>query len=209
MVSITAKVGDLTSVARVRIIPPLPWKFTFDDKKVPGTWIGAAYRHQPKEIEGQSALVKINTIPRGTRSQSWMGWTTLHDYTIQADVFATTQNNLRADMGLINQRYILDMMAKDQLQIRSWTARVELRFAKTIPFLWQVGQWYTMKFQSENKDGQVTLRGKVWKRGETEPAAWTIEATDATPNSTGSPGLFGNASNAEFYLDNVEVYPNK
>ncbi len=209
VVSITAKVGELSSVARVRVIPPLPWKFTFDDKKVPGTWIGAAYRHQPKEIEGQSALVKISTIPRGARSQLWMGWTTLHDYTVQADVNSATQNNQRADMGLINQRYTLDMMAKDQLQIRSWTPRLELRFAKTIPFQWQAGQWYTLKFQSETKDGQVTLRGKAWKRGEKEPDTWTIEATDATPNLHGSPGLFGNAQYAEFYLDNVEVYPNK
>jgi hypothetical protein len=27
-----------------------------------------------------------------------------------------------------------------------------------------------------------------------EPEAWQIEAVDATPNMTGSPGLFGNAT---------------
>ncbi len=209
VVTVTAKVDNLTSTARIRVIPPLPWKFTFDDKKVPGTWIGAAYRHQPKEFDGQATLVKVSTIPKGTRSQLWMGWTSLHDYTIQSDVYATTQNNQRPDMGLINQRYTLDMMAKGQLQIRSWTPRLELRFAKTIPFEWETGKWYTLKFQSENKDGQVTLRGKAWKRGEAEPDTWTIEATDATPNTHGSPGLFGNASYAEFYIDNVEVTPNK
>ncbi len=37
----------------------------------------------------------------------------------------------------------------------------------------------------------------------------TIEAADATPNTTGSPGMFGNASDAEFYIDNVEVYANE
>lgn len=209
VVTITAKVSDLSSTARVRVIPPLPWKFDFNDKKVPATWIGAAYRHQPKDLETDAALVKISTIPKGTRSQSWMGWTTLHDYTVQADFQGTIQNNLRPDMGLINQRYTLDLMGKDQLQIRSWTPRLELRFAKTVPFEWQPNQWYRMKFQSETTAGAVTLRGKVWERGEPEPDQWSIEASDATPNRNGSPGMFGNATNAEFYVDNVEVYPNK
>jgi len=209
-VKITAKSGDLTSVARVRVIPPLPWKFEFADKAVPVTWIGAAYRHQPKEIDGEAMLVKVSTIPKGTRSQSWMGWTSLHDYTIQADVNSTANpdNNRRADMGLINQRYTLDLMDKDQLQIRSWTPRLDLRFAKTVPFKWEKDTWYTLKLQSQNHDGKVTVRGKAWKRGEAEPEQWLVEATDDVPNTTGSPGLFGNSTLAEYYIDNVEVYPN-
>lgn len=209
IVKVTAKSGELTSVARARIIPTLPWKFDFNDKQVPPTWIGAAYRHQPKEFEGESMLVKIATIPKGVRSQCWMGWPQLHDYTIQADVYAPVQEDRRPDMGLINQRYTLDLMAKDQLQIRSWTPRLELRFAKTVDFKWKAGQWYTLKFQAENGKDSVTLRGKVWPRGEDEPKDWTIEASDTPPNTHGSPGLFGNASVAEFYIDNVSVTPNK
>lgn len=209
VVTVTAQVGELTSVARMRVIPPLPWKFDFDDKQVPPTWIGAAYRHQPKEFDGQSALVKVATIPKGTRSQSWMGLTHFHDYTVQADFYATGEPDRRPDMGLINQRYTLDLMGKDQLQIRSWTPRLELRFAKTLPFAWSAGQWYTLKFQSQSSPQGVTLRGKVWKRGESEPEAWSIEATDQTPNLHGSPGLFGNSSVAEFYIDNVIVTSNK
>jgi hypothetical protein len=209
-VMLYAKVGDLTSKARARILPNLPWKFEFTDKQVPVTWIGAAYRHQPKDFEGEPMLVKISTIPKGTRSQSWMGWTTFHDYTIQADVYSTANpdNGRRADMGLINQRYTLDLMDKGQLEIRSWVPRLEARFAKSVPFAWETNQWYTLKFQSENKDGQAILRGKAWKRGEPEPAEWTIEAADAVPNTIGSPGLFGNASTSEYYIDNVEVYYN-
>ena len=95
------------------------------------------------------------------------------------------------------------------MQIRSWVARLEMRFAKTIDMQWVADTWYTMKFQSETNDGKVTLRGKVWKRGETEPKEWQIEGTDATPNLSGSPGLFGNATDAEFYIDNVSVSANK
>jgi hypothetical protein len=206
--AITASAGELKSVARARIVPPLPWAFDFSDKKVPVTWIGAAYRHQPKEFEGESVLVKVSTIPKGTRSQSWMGWTGLHDYTVQADVYSTVVDDQPASMGLVNQRYTLDLMAGGKLQIRSWTPRLELRFAKTIDYAWQPKTWYTLKFQSENKDGQAILRGKVWPRGETEPMEWTIEAADGTPNVIGSPGLFGNSSPSEFYIDNVQVYQN-
>lgn len=208
---ITAKSGELTTIARARVEPGLPWSFDFNDKKVPPTWIGASYRHQPKELEGESVLVKITTIPKGTRSQAWMGFTDLHDYTVQADFYATEANGEFPSMGLIAQRYTLDMRKthETELQIRSWTSRVDLRFAKTIPFKWSPNQWYTMKFMAANENGAAVLRGKVWKRGEKEPQEWTIEAADATPNTTGSPGLFGNAQIAEFYIDNVKVTANK
>jgi|694.fasta_scaffold00080_20 outer membrane protein assembly factor BamB len=207
-IKMEAKLGDLTTSARARVVPKLPWKFDFSDGKVPPAWIGADYRHKGAEIEGEKALVKVSTIPKGTRSQAWMGWTSLHDYTIQADFLATEKNGRVPDMGLINQRYTLDLQGAQKLQIRSWTPRLELRFAKTIPFEWKANTWYTMKFQSENREGEVVLRGKVWPRGEAEPEAWSIEAADATPNRIGSPGLFGNATDSEFYLDNVLVTPN-
>jgi outer membrane protein assembly factor BamB len=205
-VMVTAEVDGLTAAARARVVPPLPWSFDFADQQVPPTWIGAAYRHKPQDVDGEPMLVKVSTIPKGTRSQMWMGPTELHDYTITADFLATEKSGKLPDMGLINQRYTLVLNETQELQIRSWTSRLQLRFAKTIPFAWQAGTWYTMKFQSENADGQAVLRGKVWPRGEDEPAEWTIEAADATPNTVGSPGMFGNASDAEFYIDNVKVY---
>jgi outer membrane protein assembly factor BamB len=210
---ITAKFGELSSAARVRIMPPLPWKFDFSDKKVPPGWIGASYRMQPKELEGESVLVKISTIPKGTRSQSWMGSTSLSDYTVVGDFYASDikgkdKTDKLPDMGLIAQRYTLDLQGAQRLQLRSWTPRLELRFAKTIDFPWQVNTWYTIKLKSDTTPEGVTLRGKVWKRGEPEPDQWSIEATDATPNKNGSPGIFGNSSDAEFYIDNVSVTPN-
>ena len=208
-VMLTAKSGELSATARSRVIPQLPWKFDFADDQVPPVWIGANYRHKPAPLDGEKGLVKISTIPLGTRSQAWMGWTNLHDYTIQADFKATDTNGRLPDVGLINQRYTLDLQGAQRLQLRSWVARLELRFAKTIDMNWSAGKWYTMKFQSENSDGKVILRGKVWLRDEPEPNAWQIEAADATPNTTGSPGLFGNATDAEFFIDNVQVTANK
>lgn len=208
---IAAEVEGIRSpVARVRVVPNLPWTFDISDKQVPVTWIGARYRHQVREVDGDPALVKITTIPKGTRSQLWMGQPELHDYTIQADFKTSIKDGKIPDVGVINQRYTLALMgAHQQLQIRSWVPRLELRFAKTIKFAWEAQTWYTLKFQSENQADRVVLRGKVWRRGDPEPSDWTIEAADLTPNRIGSPGLFGNASDAEIFIDNISVTPNK
>jgi len=80
--------------------------------------------------------------------------------------------------------------------------------AKTIDFPWDPNQWYHMKFRVAVEDGKAVLRGKVWPRGQKQPSDWTIEASDDVPNLSGSPGLFGNAKDAEIYLDNVQVTEN-
>src|SRR5262249_48364167 len=135
---------------------------------------------------GNAVMCKISTIPLGMRSQGWMGPPSLHDYVIQADVKGNSKSNKIPSAGLINQRYTLDMVGpKQELQIRSWTSQLDLRFAKTTAFAWKPDVWYTMKFQSENKDGKAILRGKVWPRDEQEPADWTIEAADEAPNVIG------------------------
>lgn len=311
--TVTVEAEGQTGKARIRTVPPPPWKFDFTDGKVPTNWIGTAYRHividedlfralrgqneraarlyvylvtaftnggqatakfadagprqawtdflryfsldgegkpttvaaareqfdagldllakegvlakwdwaegpggmeltaekGPREIKGNAVLCKISTIPKGTRSQGWMGQPVYSNGTVQADLLGLERNGKLPSMGVVNQRYTIDLIGPDQeLQIRSWTSQLDLRFAKTIPFAWKSDTWYTVKFQSETSDGKVTLRGKVWVRGEAEPADWTIEAVDETPNLQGSPGLFGNASDAEIFIDNVTVTPN-
>ncbi|QEG00121.1 outer membrane biogenesis protein BamB [Stieleria maiorica] len=203
---VTAKLGNTTATARLRLVTPLPWQFDFSDNTVPITWIGARYRHEPTKVDGDPALVKITTIPKGTRSQSWMGPTDMHDYTITADVKAGPASKL-PDMGLIAQRYTLDLMgANQQLQIRTWPA--QNRMARSVSYQWKPETWYTLKFQATREDGQVVLHGKVWPRGTPEPEDWTLTATDPAPNTQGSPGLFGNATNAEIFIDNVSVVAN-
>ena len=46
------------------------------------------YRHVVREVEGSKCLVKVTTIPKGTRSQGWIGPIGLHNYAIQADLRA-------------------------------------------------------------------------------------------------------------------------
>ncbi len=66
-----------------------------------------------------------------------------------------------------------------------------------------------MKLMVTHENGKAILKGKVWPRAESEPANWTIEHEDPLPNMNGAPGLFGNASNAEIFIDNIKVTPNK
>jgi outer membrane protein assembly factor BamB len=213
-VMIEAALGELKSTGRARVIPPLPWTFDFEDKMVPIQWIGMAYRHQPAELPtGGNGLAKVSTIPRGTRSQGFLGLPKMHDYTVQAEFFALdTKNKVPTtklpDMGVVNQRYTLALEGSQRLQIRSWVSLLEQRFAVTMPYEWQANTWYVLKFKSETAEGKAILRGKVWKKGEAEPEAWTIEGEDLTPNLIGSPGLFGNSTDAEFFVDNVTVMPN-
>ncbi|HWB00492.1 MAG TPA: PQQ-binding-like beta-propeller repeat protein [Pirellulales bacterium] len=207
-VLVKATVGALSGTARLRVIPPLPWSFDFSDKEIPVTWIGMRYRHQIREVEGNPMMVKITTIPLGTKSRGWFGPNDLHDYTIQADVRSATEDNKMADVGLIAQRYTMDLMGtKQQLQLRSWDSELD-RWSKTVDFAWKADTWYTMKFQASTEGGKAVLRGKVWPRDDKEPAEWSIEATDDYGNLQGSPGMFGNATDAEIFIDNVKVTAN-
>jgi len=213
---ITAQVGSLTATARVRVMPELPWKFDFENVPIdtatgkgqpPVTWVGMRYRHIVREIDGNKALVKVTTIPKGTRSRGWIGQPEMSNYTIQADFRGANTSDQTPDMAVIAQGYVLDMQGNAQkLQIRSWAT--QLRMAKTIDFAWAPDRWYTMKFRAAVEDGRGVLRGKVWPRDETEPEAWTIEAVDESPNLSGSPGFFGNATIAEILIDNVLVTSN-
>ena len=208
--AITAKVGDLAGKARLRTIPPLPWKFDFEGlKDPPATWVGVRYRHVMRKVDGSDAMVKITTIPKGMRSRLSMGQSDLHDYTIQGDFKAGKLNNKIPDFGLIGQGYTFFIEgAIQRMQIQSWQAHDKRSFVAQ-KFTLVPETWYTLKLRAENSNNKAVLRAKIWKRGEKEPAEWTLELVDPQPNTVGSPGLYGDATNAEIYIDNIAVTPNE
>jgi hypothetical protein len=164
-----------------------------------------------RKIEGNGVLLKITTIPRGARSQSWFGPEDLHDYTIQSDVNGAAKHGRLPDVGVIGQRYTLILMGDSQkVEIRTWPAH-DFRMRKSVAFPWKADVWYTMKFRTSNENGKVVLRGKVWPRAEKEPAAWTVEVTDPSshPEQEGSPGISGDAQHSEIFYDNILVTTNK
>jgi hypothetical protein len=162
----------------------------------------------PRKIDGNGVLCKITTIPKGMRSQGWMGHTSLQDYTIQADVMGALKNGKLPDIGLTAQRYTMDLMgASQQIQLRTWITQLD-HFSVNQPFTWEKDTWYTMKFETSVVEGKAHLRGKVWKKGDAEPAEWMIVGDPVTANVNGSPGLFGNAKDAELFYDNLTVTAN-
>ncbi len=162
----------------------------------------------PRKIDGNGVMCKITTIPKGTRSQGWMGPATLSDYTIQADVLSFSRQGKLPDAGLIGQRYTFDLMgASQQVQLRSWTPQLD-RFSSSKSFAWKPEVWHTMKLKTTTKDGKATVQGKIWVKDTPEPEEWTVIGEDIAPNYIGSPGVFGNTKDGEFFYDNLKVTRN-
>lgn len=205
--TVTVQAGEIKSTARVRVIPSLPWTEDFEAielEKAPAHWIGSAGKFFVREKDGNKVLVKTPARVGLDRSNVYIGPATMKNYQIQVDLMGTRNKRRLPDMGLIANRYTLDMQGKHQrLQIRSWAS--DLRMAKTIDFSWETDVWYTMKMTVEIMDDKAVIRGKVWRTGDPEPEAWTITAEDPLPNREGSPGIYG-YSPADIYYDNLKVW---
>lgn len=215
---VTCKVGNLTGTARVRIVPPLPWKFDFDDtENVPLTWLGGRVRWELRDDgRGDKHIAKRTVLPTptnpnnklGTRSYLWMGPADLANYTIQADVLLKQESGRMSDVGLFGSGYQLTIRSvSHKLRLDSWSSNDYRTFAESV-FEPQPDTWYTLKLSVVPENGQASVRGKIWQRGEEEPSDWTIEMVDHAPNLHGTPGVFGNSPDAEIYLDNLLVTPN-
>ena len=205
--TVTAQAGDMKATARVRVIPSIPWTEDFETielEKIPTHWIGATGKFFVREKDGNKVLVKT-PVQRGlNRSNVYLGPSTLKNYQIQIDLMGTKDKRRLPDMGLIANRYTLDMQGRHQrLQIRSWAS--DLRMANTIDFSWETDIWYTMKMMVEVMDDKAVIRGKVWRTGESEPEEWTITAEDPLPNREGSPGIYGYSA-TNIYYDNLKVW---
>ncbi len=218
---VTATIGELKGTGAVRVIPLLPWSEDFTSvpaDRAPATWTNTTLKYFVREVEGNKVLVKRADNPFSfiKRARGFMGPTDLHDYTIEADVMATTRRRQMGDAGVVAQRYQLTLFGVHQrLELQPW--QPETQRTATVPFAWKPDTWYRMKLRVENlPDGTVRARGKVWLRGEPEPEAWTIEKVDRTPNRKGSPGIYGDAPShesanqrAEIFYDNIKVTPNR
>ena len=80
-----------------------------------------------------------------------------------------------------------------------------------MPFKWSANEWYHLKTRiDESADGSGVVRAKVWKKGEAEPEAWTLEAPHKHVHEEGSPGIFSFVpAGQRAWIDNIVVTPNK
>ncbi len=113
---VTCKVGDLSGQARVRVTPPLPWKFDFEGvDDVPLTWVQGRVRYVIRDGDnGNHVIAKPTELPTkpgspttklGTRSQMWMGSDQLSDYTVQADVKMKTGTGAEVDSSVAKPEF--------------------------------------------------------------------------------------------------------
>lgn len=213
--TLTATIGDLNGVSHLRTTGPLPFTEDFsnvEDGKVPSGWMGIGPKGQVVTLEDGNKVLELHKARGAPRARPNMGVASMTNYIVQADVMGTQKGRRRSDVGLRNNNYTFDMQGNHQrLQIRSWDS--ELRMMKQTDFAWEPDIWYTMKlaveykFNDKKEPNLAIVQGKVWKRGEDEPAEWTFTAEDPLPILNGSPGLYGYVP-VNSYYDNVKVEVN-
>jgi len=141
----------------------------------------------------------------------------MHNYTMQADVMSDgvvkkiggkEKIVKMSEVGLLNQRYnILLKGTFQQIEICSNSERLQV----DKEFAWAPNTWYTLKTRVDidAATGEGTIRGKVWKKGDPEPAEWTIETKHKTAHKSGSPGIYGfSGQDVPVYVDNLTVTSN-
>ena len=208
---VKATVEGLSGIARVRVIPPLPWDEDFQSLaagRPPRHWMSATGKFVVREVDGNKVLVKLSDKPFLRRARVFLGPSDWSNYTIQVDVRATEKRRQMGDAGVVAQRYSLVLSGNHQrLELQSWQPETARTVSAALP--WNGDDWYRLKLRVENlPDGKVRARGKAWPAQEAEPGAWSVERVDPIPNLQGSPGLYANAP-FEIFFDNLKVRSNQ
>ena len=206
---VKATVAGVTGQARVRVIPALPWAMDFEGMKTTPSWWISNLKASPRELEGNTALVRPRDDTVGRRTKFIMGKPDWSDYTVEVDVRGIEMRRQRGDVGIINQRYVLMLFGNNQkIELQPWQAANEMTVSVE-NFNWPVNTWYRMKLRVQNRpDGTTLVQGKVWPAADAEPAAWTIEKVDTIPHRAGAPGLYGDGI-SDVFFDNFKVYRNQ
>jgi outer membrane protein assembly factor BamB len=206
--------GRLVGVGRVRVVPDLPITEDFEsfkDGDVIGWWSGASKaKYVVETLDGSKVLKKISNDlgPIINRSLVFITPPIAAGYTVEADIRGAKQGIRRGDAGVVNDRYVLELIAGRKARVVSWVARSREgpRFEKQIDFPWAPDKWYRLELKVDVVDNQGKVFAKIWPRNETEPKEWTIEATDPQPNYEGAAGIYANSTMAPVFFDNVKVY---
>ncbi len=214
-----ATLGPLKGYIRGRVMPNLPTHEDFESFALTATnasgvafaypplpWIGARFKFDVREKDGSKVLAKTTDNRFFQRATVFIGTPEMSHYTIQADVMSDGNKRKMSEVGVINQRYLIVLKGNEQkLEVNSNQERLR----SAVDFKWSPNVWYRLKAQVDrNRDGSAAVQAKAWKRGEPEPAAWTITVPHKTAHQAGSPGLFGfSPQDMPVYIDNIEVTP--
>ena len=215
-----AQSGGLKGVIRGRVMPDLPMEENFDSMVLSETnlddgsnfaypplpWIGARFKFDVRELDGNKVLAKTMDNPFFQRATVFLGKPDASDYTVEADVMSDGNKRVMSEVGLVNQRYYIVLKgAAKQLEVNS---NLEL-FRHAVDFEAAPNTWYHLKARVDVlPDGTGVIRAKVWKKTDAEPEAWTLEVPHKNVHKEGSPGLFAFAPRKRVYIDNIKVTPN-
>ena len=162
-----------------------------------------------KDLDGgtNQALVKTIDNKLFQRGQVFFGFPDMKNYTVEADVLTEGNKRKMSEVGLINQRYIIVLKGNSQqIEVNSNQERIKV----AAPFKWVPESWYHLKTRVDvAADGSGVVRAKAWKKGESEPEAWSIEVPHKIAHTEGSPGLYGFApQDMRIAIDNISVTAN-
>ena len=230
-----ATFGEIKGTMRAKVLPDLPLKMDFEQfdlslstdappaPAVPNTleaptpfaypplpWNAARFRFEVRQAPGEGstkALCKTIENKLFQRGQIFIGRPGSKNYTVEMDVMTEGNKRKMSEVGLINQRYLVVLKGNSQqLEVSSNQERLR----ESVPFSWVPNQWYRLKSQVDiAADGSGVVKAKAWKKGEEEPAAWTIEVAHKHAHAEGAPGLFSfTPQEQRAWIDNIAVTPN-
>jgi len=220
-----AELAGMKAEARVRIVPALPYREDFEGAKLdqpkadappeqlfgfpPPFWLSGRMKWDVRVKDGNKVLGRTLDNPLFQRTQSLLGDPADSNYTVQGDVMVEGNRRGMASIGLINQRYLVWLKGNYQeLEVSSNFESLKV----STPFPIKVGAWYTLKTRVDlQPDGSAMVRAKCWPKGESEPAAWTIEVPHVHAHKNGAAGVYGFTLENRFkaYVDNLSVTPNE
>lgn len=172
--------------------PPLPW-------------IGARFKWQVVERGGSKVLGKTIDNMLFQRAWTFLGHPDEQGYVIEADVMSDGDRRAMSAVGLVNSRYLVALKGNQRLlEVSSNQDRLKVG----VPFVTEPGVWYHLVASVQARpDGTSVVRGKAWKRGEPEPADWTITVEHPNGHTHGAPGVFGFTPNNlhRVYVDGLRL----
>ncbi len=218
-----ASADGVTGTFRGRVLPALPYEQDFEDFELtvphatvegvkfafpPLPWIGARFKWEIWEREGNKVLAKTLDNVLFQRATTFIGETDMSNYTISADVLTDGGRRMMSNAGVVNQRYIIALIGNwQQLEVSSNYNRIKVG----VPFTIKPNTWYRIKSRVDAADdGSGVVRAKAWERSQEEPEEWMIEVPHKHAHTHGSPGVWGFSPQSRYrvYMDNIVVEPN-